>query len=204
MHPLRHLPLLALLALMPASAFAAADMAIVVTVNITATVNLQWSADHTSGARYWQMLDANVNTSFDSDSATTQKVCSDPGWTTPVTDGLSLENKSQVPVSLTIAVTAQTVWTHAKISGHNTDNVYTIRAAKGATHVLDGNNANGSITSSGDFTLELDVLNTPVSLAANVAKNATQTLRLEFITPLTVTAGNSAATMTVTVHGTAL
>jgi uncharacterized protein YabE (DUF348 family) len=205
MKPIRNLSILILFILATASASAAtADMNVIITVNITATVNLQWSADLSSASRYWRILDGNVNTSYDSDSATTQKVCSDAAWTLPVADGLSVKNASQRPVSLTIAVTAQTVWTHAKIAGHTVADVYTIRAATGGTHALDTNLGSGLITDNGSFTLELDVLNTAVSLATNVARNGIQTLRLEFITPLDVSAGKDAATMTVTVHGTAL
>jgi hypothetical protein len=205
MSPFRNLPLLTLLALAPASAFAATpDLSVIITVNITATVNLQWSADLSSASRYWRILDGDVNTSYDSDSAVTQKVCSDAAWTLPVADGLSVKNASQRPVSLSIAVTAQATWTHSPIAGHTVADVYTIRAATGGTHVLDGNNTDGSIVSNGDFILALAASPTAVALSANLAKGATQTLRLEFITPLTVSAGNSAATMTVTVHGTAL
>jgi hypothetical protein len=122
-----------------------------------------------------------------------------------VADGLSVKNASQRPVSLTIAVTAQATWTHNVIANHiSSVDVYTIRAATGATHALDGNVADGSITAGPDFTLALATIATPVALAASVAKGVTQPLRLEFITPLDVSAGNSAATMTVTVHGTAL
>jgi hypothetical protein len=208
MNSIRNLSLLALFVLAPASVFAATpDMNVIITVNITPTVNLQWSADLSSASRYWLLRDVNTNTSYDSDAVATvdQRLCSDALWTTPVVDGLSVKNASQRPVSLTIAVTLQATWTHDVIANHiGSTNVYTLRAATGATHVLDVNLGTGGITVGPDFTLALATSPTAVSLAASVAKGGIQPLRIEFITPLDVTAGNSAATMTVTVHGTAL
>jgi hypothetical protein len=185
-----------LLALPAGSAFSAVvanpTLAVNITVNIDATVRIEWTnGTNVTTARTWTLS----NVDLDSVIASTGNVANG----TDSTNSLYVTNRSQVPADLAIGVSAQTGWTHAAIAGHGPNNIYTIRAATvGGTPVASTVDAAGALVLANDFTLALPVSGSTVQLSDELAKDASQALDLEFITPVNVTTNSASMTVTVT------
>ncbi|MFH0938710.1 MAG: hypothetical protein V1899_05455 [Planctomycetota bacterium] len=173
--------LLGMLVLPFGRVFAAANPSLVIdiSVSIDSAVTLQW-ADATTAARTWTIGAANLATDYNTLSL--------------IGNGnvFDVKNISQVPVTITIGVTNQGNWILKTMTGFpSAIDQFWIRVSKNNT----------------DFSMGIELPETGttalVSAPGGLAKDATQTVDLQFHTPTSVSQ-SSGGTIKVTMTGSAL